>query len=200
VSGAPVFAQYPEHFAGAWYYRPEAFERVLKTTDGGWLPEEWEWYRSAGIGQRGECCGILGGNRVDFINHYARIGIRLIEDPANQPAWAALTDKEAHNILFEQYLLSACLEYHKAAAQSPYRDVSITYVFEQPRDAFNPAKAAEVGYTHLMGAKRDGELARRLEMRVMKDYPQYYERCLRYAAQIDSLSGKPNSAEPFSRW
>jgi len=186
---APVFAQNPEPLA-AWngWYKPEVFELVLRRIRGGWLPPEWAWYRSSGVNQRGECCGIVGGNRLDFINYYARMAIRVIEEPSNQPAWATLHGKQLHNALVEQYLLAACLDYHRSTPGSPYRDISIAYLFDDPGNAFNERSAERVGYTHLMDAKRDGELARRLETRVMRDYPEYHERCRKYAETMGSGS------------
>lgn len=182
---APVFAQNPEHFSSGFScYRPEDFEFVIKCVNG-WIPEEWVWYRSAGHAQRGECCGVVGGNRVDFINYYAELAIRLIEHPLNQPAWSHLADKMGNNILFEQYLLAACIEYHKSRPSSPYRDLDIEYMFNSWDDAHIPDNAAQAGYTHLIGgAKRNPVIAERLERRVMRDYPDYYERCVRYAEKI----------------
>jgi hypothetical protein len=181
LTSAPVFAQNPEPFGSTFYYRPDALESALRAGAGGWLPPEWTWYRSVGTEQRGECCGIVGGTRVDFIRHYARTGIRLVEEPANQPAWAVLGPKHGHCVLIEQYLLAACLDYHRSTPGSPYRDVSITYLFDTVGAAFDEREAERVGFTHLMGAKRDGELARRLEARVQRDHPVYYERCRKCA-------------------
>jgi hypothetical protein len=138
------------------------------------------------VNQRAECCGIVGGNRLDFIKHYAQMGIRLIEEPGNQAGWASFDDKEGHNILFEQYLLAACLEYHRAAPDSPYRDVSISYLFDHYSDAYDEEQAKRVGFTHLMAAKRDRELGCRLKKRVLRDYPHYYERCRKYAQSMGS--------------
>ena len=188
LTGAPVFAQNPEPIFDSNWYRPEAFDHALRSIDGGWLPTEWMWYRSAGLAQRAECCGIVGGNRVDFINHYARMGIQLIEEPSNQAAWASLNDKIGHNILLEQYLLTACLEHHRSTPGSPYRDVSIAYLFHSPGDSLDEEKARRLGYTHLWGAKQDGEMVRRLEQRVMRDYPEHYERCRRYAGTMGTGS------------
>jgi hypothetical protein len=189
LTAAPVFAQNPEPISelSSWY-RPEVFDRALRPIEGAWLPREWAWYRTAGVGQRAECCGIVGGNRIDFINHYARIAIQLIEEPSNQPGWASLNDKVGHNILLEQYLLAACLDYHRSTPGSPYRDVSIAYLFDCLGAAYDELQAERVGFTHLMAAKRDGEVARRLEMRVMRDYPEYHERCRKYAEKMRSGS------------
>jgi hypothetical protein len=181
VESAPVFAQNPEYFiVGASYYQPQEFERVLRHLTDGWIPEEWTWYRSAGRPQRAECCGVFGGNRVDFVNHFADLAIRLIEHPANQRGWELLEEKIAHNILFEQYLLSACIEYHRDRPDSPYRDIDVQYVFRSSYDAFNPEDATKAGFTHLIaGAKRNATIAARLEKRVQQDYPEHYERCIK---------------------
>lgn len=182
VTAAPIFAQNPEYFVlGRSYYRPDVFEEAMSHAQEAWLPPEWLWYRTSRRGDRAECCGVLGGNRVDFIQHYAAQAIRLLEDSGNQPAWAKLSDKIGHNVLFEQYLLAACIDYHQAQADSPFCDIAIKYLFSSINDAFNPETASHLGYTHLIAdAKRNPELARRLEARVAKDHPLYYERCLEY--------------------
>lgn len=178
---APVLAQNPEYLTQAPYYRPEAMERALAGLAGSWLPGEWRWYRSSGRPQRAECCGIVGGTCVEFLRHYARQAIMLIEAPANRRGFARLNDKIGHNVLFEQYLLAACLDYHRAHAASPYHDVAIRYVFPSIDDAFDPERAARAGYTHLIAdAKRNATLAARLEARVARDYPDDYARCLAY--------------------
>lgn len=111
LTSAPVFAQNPELFGSESTYFPERLECALSLGGSLWLPAEWVWYRAAGLKQRGECCGILGGQDVGFINHYARQAIRLIEHPDNQAGWANL-DSTKQNTLVEQYMLSACIEYH----------------------------------------------------------------------------------------
>ena len=142
LTSAPVFAQNPEPIMGStFWYRPEAFEEAIQPIPNGWLPKEWRWYRSANVGQRAECCGIVGGNRVNFLNYYARTGIRLIEEPSNQAGWASLEGKEGHNILLEQYLLAACLDYHRSTPGSPYRDIAIAYLFNSPGDAHHEGNA-----------------------------------------------------------
>lgn len=177
-----LFAQNPEI---ASFYMPRQFEAVVKSVPGGWLPIEWEWYRSSGHTKRaqrcGICCGIFGGSQIDFINYYADLAIQLVEHPANRTAWFSLSDKIERNILAEQYLLSACIEYYKSQASSAYQGLDIQYLFNSQDDAFNAQKAAEVGYTHLIAnAKQNREIASKLEKRVIKDYPEDYERCMRY--------------------
>lgn len=183
---APLVAQNPEPFVvGESYYRPELFEAALARDDGGetWLPPEWRWYRATGQPQRAACCGIFGGTRTDFIRHYAARAIRLIEHPANAAALETLDDKIGHNILFEQYLLGACIDYHRARPQSPYGGIAIEYLFDTLDEAFDPEAAARAGYTHLIAdAKRNPELADRLEARVRRDYPALYARALETCA------------------
>jgi hypothetical protein len=179
LARAPVVAQNPEWFEpGASYYRPEVFETALAADDG-WLPREWRWYRGSGLPQRGECCGLFGGTRTDFIRHYAAQAIRLVEDGANQRHLRDIDDKIGQNILFEQFLLSACVEFHRHRSGSAYRDISIEYLFESLDEAFDGAAASRLGYTHLIAdAKRNPDLADRLERRVSRDYPVLYQRVL----------------------
>jgi hypothetical protein len=194
VTDAPVFAQNPEPYAaGGTYYRPELIETALETTEGTWLPEEWGWYRAPGALARGECCGVVGGTHTDFLRHYADQGLRLIREPANQPLLAGLPDRQDLTITLEQYLLAACIEFHRDRAESPYLDVAIEYLFGSWDEAVDGPRAAELGFTHLIAyTKRDPEISRRLERRVAEQYPARYERCVR---------GHPvrNSATPTIR-
>lgn len=180
LTGAPVLAQNPEAIVpGSTYYRPEAFEAALDGHSGAWLPEEWSWHRAPGAVPRGECCGIVGGTRVDFLRHYARQGLRLLREPGNWLGLASLPDRPALTITLEQYLLAACIEHHRGRAGSPYRDVSIEYLFASWAEAACEARAAEAGFTHLIAdTKRSPDVAQRLERRVMRDYPERYERCM----------------------
>lgn len=188
LTAAPVFAQSPDIFVtGASYYKPEVLERALAAGGKIWLPAEWVWYRHAAV-QRGESCGIFGGNRVDFIQHYASQALQLVEHPDNKRGWAMIEDRVEHNILFEQYLLAACIEYHRQHPDSPFQDISIEYLFDSLESAFDDNRAVRAGYTHLIGtAKRNPELLARLAARVKQDYPEYYKRCL------DPQTEKPKS-------
>ncbi len=181
---AAVFAQNPEPFTlGSSHYKPEQIEHSLQHATGAWLPDEWQWYQRSGPSQRAECCGIFGGQRLDFIHHYASSALRLVDDPTNRLALDMLPDKHLHMLSVEQYLLTACIEYHKARHTSPYQGIEITYPFNAWRDVLDPESAAQVGYTHLAGAKRNSLLASRLESYVRRDYPEYYKRCTMYANQ-----------------
>jgi Family of unknown function (DUF6734) len=183
LESAPVLAQNPEDFLlGTSYYAPETFDDLLREC-GGWLPEEWTWYASIGSRRRATCCGFLGANNVEFIRYYAETAISLIEHPRNQPGWACLINKSGDNILFEQYLLSACINYHHRKTDSPFHKIDIRYLFAGPDEAFCSHAAREFGYTHLIGnSKRNAQISARLERRVQEGYPEYYERIIKSAA------------------
>jgi hypothetical protein len=182
LTQAPVFAQNPEWFPiadGSWY-RPEAYDHAIRA-GGGWVPDEWS-RAVAARRNRAVCCGFLGGNAVDFLRYYAGTAMRMIRHPANQAAWAGFGSTVSDNILIEQYLLAACIDYHRKRGRSEYRGANIRYLFRSSREAFNGFAAARAGYTHLIGAaKNNPALARRLEERVARDYPSYFETCAKLA-------------------
>ena len=184
VTAAPVFAQNPEYFDfsdGNGCYQPEAYKIAIESTQG-WLPEEFNWYLSTRRNQV-ICCGILGGNHVDFIRHYADTAIQMIEHPRNQQAMSLLQRKSLDSFMVEQYLLAACVFYHQDWEPPVYRDVYINCLFNSLEGAFREAK--DVGFTHLLGgSKRNPRLANKLERRVAKDYPDRYQRCLNYLDQV----------------
>lgn len=192
LTDAPVFAQNPEPYAaGGTYYRPELIEAALEPAEGTWLPEEWGWYPTPGAVPRGECCGVVGGTNTDFLRHYARQGLRLIREPANRPRLAVLPDRQDLTITLEQYLLAACIEFHRRRAGSPYRNVAIEYLFGSWAEAGDAERAAEVGFTHLIAyTERDPAIARRLERRVAEQYPARYERCVRGLDPIPTGSAR----------
>jgi hypothetical protein len=176
VETAPVLAQNPEPFLGESAYKPELIDYFIRTAGSGWLPEEWEWYRQQVGIPRGDCCGIFGGNATDFIRHYANQALRLVEDPRNRRGWAMFGDKSDHMILLEQYLLAACVEFHRNQ-DSPFRDLRIKYLFASIEEAHHAGNAVRLGYTHLIAnAKRNEAVATRLEQRVARDYAEHYER------------------------
>ncbi len=120
-SNTELFAQNPEYFeVGASFYMPEQIEALI-ANHGGWLPREWIWYRSSGLPQRAESCGVFGGGNTEFINYYAKLALAMIEHSANVHLWARLGEHVERNILVEQYLLSACIEhfkYHEEGSES----------------------------------------------------------------------------------
>ena len=72
---------------------------------------------------------MLGGAAVDFLAYYADLAIQMIEHPRNYAAWLALGSRIGDNILFEQYLLAACLAFHGGRRGSPFSDVHAAYLF-----------------------------------------------------------------------
>lgn len=189
LESADVFAQNEEPFrADEYRYYPGEFEREANTTPGTWIPREWLWYRSSNRPQRGFCCGILGGNRVDFIRYYAALSVHLLETSANRSCWTRLGNI-CSCLLFEQYLLSACVDYHREQPGSPFHNIAVEFLFENASAGYQPEIAAEVGYTHLLAdGKHDAAISRRLARRVMRDYPAYYDRCVRYVERCSSAN------------
>jgi hypothetical protein len=174
-----VFAQNPETFPptdDSWY-RPNQYDQALRCR-GGWAPREWGWYTSRRI-NTAICCGFVGGRAVEFLRYYADRAITMILRARNQAVWTHLGSPIGDNILLEQYLLAACIEYHRGRQASKFRDVDIEYLFQSSDEAFDETTAARVGYTHLIGgAKSNAALLERLEARVRRDYPDLYERCV----------------------
>jgi hypothetical protein len=182
LARADVFAQNPEPISASTpYYQPEQLEQALGAITSGWLPDEWRWYRRTRI-SRAECCGIFGGNHIDFINRFATASLRLVEEPAHFQALRSIHDKRALMLVIEQYLLAAFVEYHKASVVPPLGNIQLEYLFQSIEDAWNPDSATQAGFTHLVaGAKQNQLFAERLEHRVRCDYPQYYRRCMAYS-------------------
>ena len=189
VESAPVFAQNPEQFGlGASHYKPDQLQCIVAQENAGWIPEEWEWSLSFGSPQPAECCGIFGGNNLDFIRYYADRALRVIEAPENQVGWTKVGHKGEYNTTIEQYHLAACVRFHRARPGSAFRNVDIAYLFESFAEAFNPNIAAKRGFTHLLAAaKRNVELAERMEKRVQREYPEPYERCLSFMREREKV-------------
>jgi len=183
LTSAPVLTQCPEiHSWDEPWGAPGQIE-TLFARHGLSLPAEWEWGSSVNTGTfREENCGIMGGNRVDFLRHYAQTAIRLIQDPAHRAAWAEVTNQGVLMIILEQYVLAACLEYHRIDPRSPYRGVTVRHLFSSWEEAYNPHASARVGYTHLLAdSKSNPVIAARLERRVAQMDPVFARHCERVA-------------------
>jgi hypothetical protein len=170
LTASPLFAQNPEFITlHQATYEPEWFERALAARAGTWLPECWRWYRRQSLPQIAPCCGIVGGNDPAIFRDYGAQGLEILTHPDNASALQALGNKIGHMILVEQYFLGA---------YSAYRRIPIRYLFSSFDEAFNPANSAEKGFTHLISdAKRSELISERLEARIQRDFPHYYERC-----------------------
>ena len=184
LESADVFTQNLESFSevGDAWYQPARVDRAFQET-GGQLPEEWHWYRQIHTNQRGECCGILGGQRTDFIRHYSEQALRLALDTGNGRAWQTLGDKAGQMTLVEQYLLAACVDFHSTNNTSAFNSVQMSYLFDSLRQAYNPESATRAGFTHLIAnAKKSQIIATRLEDRVKQDYPEHFQRCIQFSS------------------
>ncbi|MBK5124371.1 hypothetical protein IQ288_31540 [Burkholderia sp. R-69980] len=173
----PVIVQHPEHFSKRdACYQLEAVEASMRET-GGIIPEEWSWTHARGPHQRAENCGICGGADLSFLNYYANLAMLVALRPENQAGWRRLRDTWM-NMVVEQNLLTACIEYHRHHQDSPFRGVRHDYLFDTAAHAFDPALATRAGFTHLISnAKRNPAVAQRIEARVRRDFPGYIARC-----------------------
>jgi Family of unknown function (DUF6734) len=182
LATAPVLAQHPEHYGPEQdIYRPQDVEHAFAET-GGIIPTEWQWARSQAPGLSAENCGILGGCDIGFLRHYAETALALVERPENAAGWMRHPHKWRFTYVVEQFLLSACIGYHRAHPHSPHQGVRCEYLFRSWDEARNPNHAAKAGYTHLMAdSKRAPDVMRRLAYRVRRDWPEYYRRCVRRA-------------------
>jgi hypothetical protein len=177
---APVFAQCPEdHPPLAEWCGPIEVEQAF-ARHGASLPAEWEWSRSRSLNYYREAnCGIVGGTRTDFLRYYANLAIDLILNPDHANAWRAFPNTEGYNMVVEQFLLQSCVEFHRSNPESPFKGISIRYLFPSFADAFDHEAAARVGFTHLLGdAKRDFIVAQRLEQRSRDEDRDFYEHCV----------------------
>ena len=183
LADAPVLAQSPETYHVADdHCGPRIVENAFART-GLVLPAEWEWSRSRPARRFLEAnCGILGGTNVSFIQRYARLALDLVLNPRHTAAWAAVPDKAGLNATVEQFLLPACVDFHRFDPGSPHRGVYLRYLFPSVGAAFDPAQAARLGFTHLLAeAKQDAQVTARLEERVSREDPAFYDRCKRVA-------------------
>jgi hypothetical protein len=183
---APAFAQHPEELAVSRPGGPLAIEAAFRS--GGLpLPPEWQWYRShpagGGPGSPGGIyreanCGIVGGANPALLRHYAHVALDLALGPQNAPAWSAMPSDGLVNMTLEQFLLPACVDYHRFAPASPHRGSYLRYLFPSAADAYDPAAARRAGYTHLLGpAKQHPETMARMTARVAAEDPAFYARC-----------------------
>jgi Family of unknown function (DUF6734) len=186
LTSAQVFTEHPEHIDNSWPdYQPALVESALALWNDTWLPTEWAWYRGRLEPQVALCCGIVGGSNVEFLRYYANVAMRTLSHPRNKLAFANLEDKHRHMVLMEQWLLSACVEYHGAHPESPFNGVTSHHLLQTLEEALDPERTSKLGYTHLIStAKQDPRLARRLEERVERDYPVEYARAVDLATRV----------------
>jgi hypothetical protein len=180
MMNASLFAQSPEqHSTLVEWCAPRQIECAFAQYDLS-LPAEWEFTRSRSLESYPEAnCGILGGNRTDFIRYYADLAMDLVMNSAYARAWAVLSNKHNLNTIIEQFLFAACFEFHRSHPESPFRGMNIRYLFSSTGEALDPESAARAGFTHLWAdAKRDSIIAHRLEQRTRDEDAHYYRHCL----------------------
>jgi hypothetical protein len=189
VTSAPVCAQHPEDYHLADRHCgprivEDAFERAGLS-----LPAEWEWSRSHRARRFREAnCGILGGMNTGFIRHYAALAVDLVTNPRHSAAWTAAPDKDSLNTTMEQFLLPACLDFHRFHPESPHRGIYLRYLFPSTSAAFDPAEASRLGFTHLLAeAKQDAHVTSRLEQRLRREDAAFYRRCVRVARSANGV-------------
>ena len=190
LEGAAVFTQCPEtHPPLDEWCGPGDIEAAFAAHNLV-LPPEWQWTRSQpSVGFREENCGILGGTRVDFIRHFSQLGLELALNPVYAQAWAKLPYKAGYMMMIEQFLLAACLDYHRVHPGSPFSGIRGRHLFSSWAQAFDPLVTARVGYTHLLGdAKTHPGITQRLEHRMQREDPELFRRCIR-VAQTASPAG-----------
>jgi hypothetical protein len=177
---SPVFSQCPENFHTAEEWSGPAHVERAFAQHGLTLPAEWEWSRSHGGDRfREDNCGIVGGTRTDFLRYFANLALDVVMNPQNAPAWARLPEKEGYNMIVEQFLLGACLDYHRFHPDSPYRGISMRYLFPSFEQSFDEQNAARAGFTHLLGdAKSHPYIAGRLEERIKSADSAFYRHCV----------------------
>jgi len=175
---SPVFSQCPEIYAND--SKPSLREIEWAFGEAGTeLPAEWRWVRSRGATHfREENCGILGGTNVAFLRHYAQTALDMVMRPENEPAWSRLPDKFSHNFSIEQFLLAACIDFHRHGHEPKFSGIEVRNLFSNVAEAGDPSRAARLGYTHLLGgAKAHPAVARRIEERARREDPAYFRRC-----------------------
>lgn len=183
LASAPVLAQHRETYSVAdEQYGVRTVEDAFARA-GLSLPAEWEWSRSCDARRFDAAnCGILGGRDVGFIQAYARLALDLVLSPRHAPAWAAVRDKASLNVTVEQFLLPACVGFHRFDPGSPHRGIYLRYLFPSTGAAFDPAQAERLGFTHLLAdAKRNAQVTARLEERFRREDPAFYHLCERVA-------------------
>jgi hypothetical protein len=180
---ADVFAHVRDDFvAGRGYLRPEQLEIPLQT-DGGWLPEEWRWFRSTRRPLWHLWSGIYGGRRVDFLRYVADSALKVVRAPENVRAMASINRKQGLTHLLEEFMLVTHIDYHARRPDSPFRDIKAEFLFNSPAEATDPHKSSDSGFTHMAGGvKAMPRMAALVESHVRSRYPALFERCKLWAS------------------
>jgi hypothetical protein len=193
VAGAPAFAQHPEEFPAGKHGGPRDVEEAFARAGLG-LPAEWTWARSLSADRFREANhGFFGVLDEAFARYYARLALGLALNRAHADAWASIPHRGAVNATIEQFLFAACADFHRFAPASPHRGLRVRYLFPSAEQAYDPARARQQGYTHLLGdAKRHPATLARLAARVRDEDPVFYARCAAVSGDLASAGGGPS--------
>jgi hypothetical protein len=117
--------------------------------------------------------GIVGGKRLDIFKQCFRCSYRLITENVNASVWKQY---EPDYFLAGEIMLGNMIEHWK---MQRFKKINIKYLFNNATESYANDVGEKKGYTHLIGrSKWDQELLGRLELRVKRDYPEFYARCL----------------------
>ncbi|WP_035354684.1 DUF6734 family protein [Edaphobacter aggregans] len=190
---ADVFTQCPEHHSLDEAVGPYLIEDLFAKFELP-LPVEWVWSRSTHTTWfPEENCGIFGGNNIPFIRYFSQAALDLVTSGKHADAWSTFGDKDGSNMLVEQYLLSACIGYHRSNPQSPFRGISSRHLFPSFAESYNPSLATKAGFTHLLGdAKTNEHATDRLERRIAALDPSF----LRHCTQVLNTLSEKSRFEP----
>jgi hypothetical protein len=99
--------------------------------------------------------GVFGGSNLGFIYKYSSSALDMVLDPVNKKFWTednfGATWRKA--VYAEQYYLAVCAEYYEQ---------KINFLFNEGE--FSPIKCAEIGYTHLLAAKKGKYIPEKIKL------------------------------------
>ncbi len=150
---AGLIVQHKEFF---WIINHVYYSNIRKAVKD-WGFESEFYYNNVAYGYN---CGVFGGNDLEFIKKYVKEAKRLAQFPTiemlNQ---LGQEEKLVFPIAFEQHILSAMCYDIKP---------SIYEVAESKE------RIEELNYLHILGAKVNPLIEKRLENRLLKDFPDKY--------------------------
>lgn len=163
IETAPLVAQHAEIDYGSYGETFGQLEKKLR-----YLPDAVRWDREVNKDIIGINAGVLGGNRVDIINHYAREAFKFVD---NNVEFLSSVEINNFNVIFEQYLFY-CITQQQGQL--------IEYCFHQINNHFYGLAEfsgipSKVQYVHPMGYyKRRQAICERVANRLRLEFPDYY--------------------------
>lgn len=130
--------------------------------------------------------GIIGGNNIPFFRDYVYEALKLVH--INQDRRGNISSG-MFNAFYEQHLYY-CMARKKKVRVECYTDSIREYELNTDLKGllqFRQAPAS-TGYIHLFGddAKKDVDICEELARKLRNDYPEYYERVLHVAHQVNN--------------